>query len=90
MLTAIIIVISCIIITIGLSIFFLIKLLIHFKEIDVRNKYIFRFAAVVILTFILGGVNTFLIIKYSIDKLKTGINNRPLPVLVTKPVEYSA
>jgi hypothetical protein len=90
MLTAIIIVISCTVITIGLSIFFLIKLLIHYKEIAVRNKYIFRFAAVVILTFILGGVNTFLIIKYSIGKLKTGINNKSLPVIVTEPVEYSA
>jgi len=90
MLTAIIIVISCTVITIGLSIFFLIKLLMHYKEIDVRNKYIFRFAAVVILTFILGGVNTFLIIKYSIDKLKTGINNRSLPAIVTESVEYSA
>ena len=80
MLTAIIIVISCIVITIGLGIFFLIKLIMRYKEIDVRNKYIFRLAAVVILTIILGGVNTFLIIKFSLDKVKTGINNKSLPI----------
>jgi len=87
MLTAIIIVISCIVITIGLGIFFSIKLMMHYKEVDVRNKYIFRLLAVVILTFILGGVNTFLIIKYSIDKLKAGINNKSIQVIITDPTE---
>jgi hypothetical protein len=80
MLTAIIIVISCVVIAIGLGIFFLIKLIMNYKEIEVRNKYIFRLVTVVILTIILGGVNIFLIIKYSIDKLKTGINNQSLPI----------
>jgi hypothetical protein len=69
MLTAIIIVMSCVVITIGLQIFFAIKLIIHYKEIDVRNKYFFRLVTAIILTLIFGGVNTFLIIKYSIDKL---------------------
>ena len=87
MLTAIIIVISCIVIAIGLGIFFSIKLMMHYKEIDVRNKYIFRLLAVVILTFILGGVNTFLIIKYSIDKLKDVINNKSIQVIITEPTE---
>ena len=85
MLKAIIIVISCTVITIGLSIFFLIKLLMHYKENDIRNKYVFRLLAVIILTFILGGVNTFLIIKYSIDKLKAGINNKSIQVIITDP-----
>jgi len=87
MLKAIIIVISCTVITIGLSIFFLIKLLMHYKENDIRNKYVFRLLAVIILTFILGGVNTFLIIKYSIDKLKGGINNKSIQVIITEPTE---
>jgi len=69
MFTAIIIIMSCIVIAIGLQIFLIIKLIIHYKEIDVRNKYIFRLITVIILTVILGGVNTFLVIKYSIDKL---------------------
>jgi len=80
MLTAIIIVISCILAAIGLGIFFLIKLIMHYKEIEIRNKNIIRLAIVVILTIILGGVNIFLIFKYSIDKIKTGINNSSLPI----------
>jgi hypothetical protein len=80
MLTAIIIVISCIAAAIGLGVFFLIKLIINFKEIEVRNKNIIRLAVVVVITIILGGVNTFFIIKYSIDKIKTGINNSSLPI----------
>ena len=80
MLIAIIAVISCILITIGFGVFFLIKFIIHFKEGEVRNKNIIRFAVTVILTVILGGANTFLIIKYSMNKLKTGIDNSSLPV----------
>jgi len=80
MLTAIIIVISCIVIAIGLGIFFLIKILMNFKETETRNKNIFRLAAVIILTIILGGVNIFLIIKYSLDKVSAGINNVSLPI----------
>jgi hypothetical protein len=80
MLTAIIIVISCIVIAIGLGIFFLVKLLMHLKETEKRNKNLLRLAVVIIITIILGGVNTFLIIKYSLDKVKTGINNQSLPV----------
>jgi len=80
MLIVIIAVISCIVITIGFGIFFLIKFLMHFKESEIRNKNIIRFAVTVILTVILGGVNTFLIIKYSLEKVKTGIDNSSLPV----------
>lgn len=80
MLTAIIIVISCIVIAIGVGIFFLVKLITHFKETETRNKYIFRLAAVVILTIVLGGVNSFLIIKYSLGKVSAGIDNITLPV----------
>jgi len=80
MLTAIIIVISCIVITIGLGIFFLIKLIVNFKETETRNKNIFRLAAVVILTIVLGGVNSFLIIKYSLSKVSAGIDNATLPI----------
>jgi len=81
MLTAIIIVISCIVITIGLGIFFLIKLIVRFKENETRNKNILRLAAVVILTIILGGVNSFLIIKYSLGKVSAGIDNSSLPII---------
>jgi len=80
MLTAIIIVISCIVIAIGVGIFFLVKLITHFKETETRNKYIFRLAAVVILTIVLGGVNSFLIIKYSLGKVSAGIDNITLPI----------
>jgi hypothetical protein len=80
MLKAIIIIISCIVIAIGLGIFFLVKLIMHYKETEARNKYLLRLATVVILTIILGGVNTFFIIKISIDKLKTGFINKSLPV----------
>jgi len=89
MLIAIIAVISCIVISIGLGVFFLIKFIMHFKESEIRNKNIIRFAATVILTVVLGGVNTFLIIKYSLDKVKTGLGNSTLPVTsegVYKPV----
>jgi hypothetical protein len=79
MLTAIIIVVSCIVAAIGLGIFFLIKILMHYKEVEIRNKNMIRLAAVVILTIILGSVNSYLIIKYSIDKVKTGITNQTLP-----------
>jgi hypothetical protein len=81
MLIAIIAVISCIVITIGVGIFFLVKFIIHFKESKIRNKNIIRFAVTVILTVVLGGVNTFLIIKYSLDKVKTGLDNSSLPVI---------
>jgi len=80
MLIAIIAVISCIVITIGLGVFFLVKFLFHFKESEIRNKNLIRFTVTVILTVILGGVNTFLIIKYSLDKVKTGLDNSSLPV----------
>jgi len=80
MLTAIIIVISCIVIAIGIGVFFLVKLIMHFKETETRNKYIFRLATVVILTIVLGGVNSFLIIKYSLGKVSAGIDNITLPV----------
>jgi len=80
MLTAIIIVISCIVIAIGLGIFFLIKLITHFNETETRNKNIFRLTAVVILTVILGGVDSFLIIKYALNKVSAGINNSSLPI----------
>jgi len=79
MLTAIIIVISCIVITIGLEIFFLIKIKIHYKDIEIRNKNLIRLAIVIIITIILTAVNSFFIIKYSIDKVKTGDNNQTLP-----------
>jgi hypothetical protein len=81
MLIAIIIVISCIVIAIGFGVFFLIKLITHFKETEIRNKIIFRLAAVIILTIILGGVNAFLIVKYSLDKLGSGIDNISLPII---------
>ena len=80
MLKAIIIVISCIVIAIGLGIFFLIKLIIHFNESETRKKNILRLAAVVILTIILGGVDSFLIIKYTLNKVSAGINKFSLPI----------
>jgi hypothetical protein len=80
MLKAIIIVISCIVITIGLGIFFLVKLIIHFNESETRKKNILRLAAVIILTIILGGVDSLLIIKYTLNKVSAGINNSSLPI----------
>jgi len=80
MLIAIIAVITCIVITICFGIFFLIKIITHFKENEIRNKNLIRLAAVIILTIILGGVNTFLIIKYSLNKLGSGIDNVSLPI----------
>ena len=80
MLTAIIIVISCIVIAVGLGIFFLVKLIINFNDSEKRNKNIYRLVAVVILTVILGGVDSFLIIKYALNKVSSGINNASLPI----------
>jgi len=80
MLTAIIIVVSCIVIAIGFGIFFLIKIIRHYKEIDIRNKNLIRLAIVIIITIILTAVNSFFIIKYSIDKVKSGANNQTHPV----------
>ena len=80
MLKAIIAVISCIVIAICLGIFILIKLIIHFKETEIRNKNLIRLAVIIVLTIILSGVNTFLLIKFSLDKLNTGIDNVSLPI----------
>jgi len=80
MLIAIIVVISCIIIAICFGVFFLIKLITHFKEVETRNKILIRLAAVIVITIILGGVNTFLIIKYTMNKLNSGIDDVILPI----------
>jgi hypothetical protein len=81
MLAIIIIVSMSILVAIGFGFFFLLKLIINFKEKELRNKTIAPLVTFIILAIILGGLNTFLIIKFSYDKLKIGLDNQTLPTI---------
>ena len=89
MLPVIIILSIAIVAAIGFCVVSIIKLIMNWKEKETRNKNIIQLAVVITSIVILIGLNTFFIVKFSLDYIKTGLDNYTLPTLpdsVYKPL----